>query len=46
VTRVLAPAATPFRELAEPASTITDEIDGEARPNGARADMGADEIYP
>jgi hypothetical protein len=52
----VAPLATPpdyhlqassiGRDLADPGSTVADDIDGEARPNGARADMGADEIYP
>ena len=35
---------SPVRDLADEDATVTIDIDGDARPQGARADMGADEI--
>lgn len=35
---------SPVRDLADEDATVTIDIDGDARPQGPRADMGADEI--
>jgi hypothetical protein len=35
---------SPARDAAEPAATLTRDIDGDARPLGERSDMGADEV--
>lgn len=37
-------ATSPARDAADPAAKIADDIDGDARPQGPRRDMGADEI--
>lgn len=37
-------STSPARDAADPAATIADDIDGDARPQGPRRDMGADEI--
>jgi hypothetical protein len=36
--------SSPCKDAADPASTISDDIDGDVRPQGPRRDMGADEI--
>jgi hypothetical protein len=35
---------SPVKDVADPAATLIDDIDGDARPQGPRHDMGADEI--
>jgi hypothetical protein len=35
---------SPAKEVADPAATIADDIDDDSRPQGARRDMGADEV--
>lgn len=35
---------SPARDAADPAATLTRDIDGDARPAGKRSDMGADEV--
>jgi hypothetical protein len=37
---------SPIRDLADPATNVTVDIDGDTRPQGDRADIGADEIRP
>jgi hypothetical protein len=37
---------SPARDAADPAATLAEDIDGDARPQGPRRDMGADEIKP
>ena len=37
---------SPAKDAADPAATLSFDVDGEARPQGAGRDMGADEIVP
>jgi hypothetical protein len=37
-------ASSPAKDVADPAATLADDIDGDVRPQGPRRDMGADEI--
>jgi hypothetical protein len=39
-------STSPARDAADPAATLATDIDGEARPEGAVRDMGADEVHP
>ena len=36
---------SPCIDTGDPSSTVTEDLDGEARPNGTRVDMGCDEFY-
>jgi hypothetical protein len=38
--------SSPAREVADPAATIGVDLDGDPRPQGARRDIGADEVKP
>lgn len=38
-------AGSPGIDQADPAATLASDIDGEARPAGTRADLGADELH-
>lgn len=38
--------ASPARDAADPGATLATDGDGDARPQGPRSDMGADEIKP
>lgn len=37
-------ATSPAKDVADPAATLAEDIDGDVRPQGPRRDMGADEI--
>lgn len=39
-------STSPARDAANPAATLADDADGDARPQGQQRDMGADEIKP
>ncbi|MGE3454983.1 MAG: right-handed parallel beta-helix repeat-containing protein [Kofleriaceae bacterium] len=39
-------STSPAKDVADPAATLSFDVDGEARPQGAGRDMGADEIVP
>ena len=39
-------STSPAKDVADPAATIAEDIDGDLRPQGLRSDMGADEIKP
>jgi hypothetical protein len=36
--------SSPAKDAADPAATLIDDFDGDARPQGSMRDMGADEI--
>lgn len=37
---------SPAKDVADPAATLPNDIDGDVRPQGTRRDMGADEVKP
>lgn len=37
---------SPAKDVADPAATLSEDVDGDSRPQGARRDMGADEVRP
>ena len=39
-------ATSPAKDAADPAATLAQDFDGDARPQGPRRDMGADEVKP
>jgi hypothetical protein len=39
-------SGSPVRDVGDPDSKLTDDLDGEARPQGPRRDIGADELPP
>ena len=39
-------STSPCRDAADPAANVGDDFDGDARPQGARRDIGADELLP
>ncbi len=39
-------STSPAKDAADPSSMLPDDVDGDARPQGAARDMGADEVTP